>query len=153
MVSGYTATADPDTTAKALGKEMPVSPKFAREVACMIRGMKVETAQKALEEVIAKTRPVPLRRYNKRVSHKPGVGPGRYPVKAAKAILGVLNSAASNAEYKGLDVSNNLRLQGTRHPRAHAQGPRTRHRVEPGHRERRGHHPGGRVKWHQRGNS
>ena len=28
------------------------------------------------------------------------------PVKAAKAILGVLNSAASNAEYKGLDVSN-----------------------------------------------
>ena len=44
MVSGYTAVADPDTTAKALGKEMPVSPKFAREVAGMIRGMKVETA-------------------------------------------------------------------------------------------------------------
>ena len=97
MVSGYTAVADPDTTAKALGKEMPVSPKFAREVAGMIRGMKVETAQKALEDVIDKKRAV---------SHKSGVGPGRYPVKAAKAILGVLNSAASNAEYKGLDVSN-----------------------------------------------
>ena len=27
-------------------------------------------------------------------------------MKAAKAILGVLNSAAANAEYKGLDVSN-----------------------------------------------
>lgn len=106
MVSGYTATADPDTTAKALGKEMPVSPKFAREVAGMIRGMKVETAQKALEDVIDKKRAVPLKRYNKRVSHKAGVGPGRCPVKAAKAILGVLNSAASNAEYKGLDVSN-----------------------------------------------
>lgn len=106
MVSGYTATADPDTTAKALGKEMPVSPKFAREVAGMIRGMKVETARQALEDVIDKKRAVPLKRYNKRVSHKPGVGPGRYPVKAAKAILGVLNSAASNAEYKGLDVSN-----------------------------------------------
>ena len=72
----------------------------------MIRGMKVETAQKALEDVIDKKRAVPLKRYNKRVSHKSGVGPGRYPVKAAKAILGVLNSAASNAEYKGLDVSN-----------------------------------------------
>ena len=55
MVSGYTAVADPDTSAKALGREMPVSPKFAREVAGMIRGMKVETAQKALEDVIAKT--------------------------------------------------------------------------------------------------
>ncbi len=106
MVSGYTAIADPDTTAKALGKEMPVSPKFAREVAGMIRGMKVETAQKALEDVIDKKRAVPLKRYNKRVSHKAGVGPGRYPVKAAKAILGVINSAAANAEYKGLDVSN-----------------------------------------------
>lgn len=106
MVSGYTTTADPDTTAKALGKEMPVSPKFAREVAGMIRGMKVEAARQALEDVIDKKRAVPLKRYNKRVSHKPGVGPGRYPVKAAKAILGVLDSAASNAEYKGLDVSN-----------------------------------------------
>ncbi len=106
MVSGYTTTADPDTTAKALGREMPVSPKFAREVAGMIRGMKVETARQALEDVIDKKRAVPLKRYNKRVSHKPGVGPGRYPVKAAKAILGVLDSAASNAEYKGLDVSN-----------------------------------------------
>jgi large subunit ribosomal protein L22 len=104
--SGYTTVADPDTTAKALGKEMPVSPKLAREVAGMIRGMKVEVAQKALAEVIDKKRPVPLKRYNKRVSHKPGVGPGRYPVKAAKAILSVLDSAASNAEYKGLDVSN-----------------------------------------------
>ena len=106
MVSGYTTTADPDTTAKALGREMPVSPKFAREVAGMIRGMKVDTARQALEDVIDKKRAVPLKRYNKRVSHKPGVGPGRYPVKAAKAILGVLDSAVSNAEYKGLDVSN-----------------------------------------------
>lgn len=104
--SGYTAVADPDTTAKALGREMPVSPKFAREVAGMIRGMKVEAAQRALEEVIEKRRAVPLKRYNKRVSHKAGVGPGRYPVKAAKAILSVLDSAASNADYKGLDVSN-----------------------------------------------
>ena len=106
MVSGYTAVADPDTTAKALGKEMPISPKFAREVVGMIRGMKVETARQALEDVMAKKRPVPLKRYNKRVSHKAGVGPGRYPVKAATYILGVLNSAVSNAEFKGLDVSN-----------------------------------------------
>ncbi|MDD7423498.1 MAG: 50S ribosomal protein L22 [Candidatus Methanomethylophilaceae archaeon] len=101
---GYTATADPDTTAKALGREITISPKLSREVAGMIRGMKVDKAIQALEDVIALKRPVPLKRYNKRVSHKQGVGPGRYPEKAAKAILNVIQSAVANAEYKGLDV-------------------------------------------------
>lgn len=100
---GYTTVSDPDTTAKALSKEQPISPKFAREVAGLIRGMKVPEARKTLEGVIAKEVPVPLRRYNKRVSHKANVGPGRYPVKASKAILVALESAASNADYKGLD--------------------------------------------------
>ena len=101
---GYTATADPDTSAKALGREIPISPKMSREICGMIRGMKVEQAVKALEEVIDLKRAVPLKRYNKRVSHKPGVGPGRYPQKAAGEILKVIRSAMSNAEYKGLDV-------------------------------------------------
>ena len=101
---GYTRTADPDTSAKALGKELPISPKFSREICGMIRGMKVDKAIQALEEVIALKRPVPLKRYNKRVSHKQGVGPGRYPEKVAKAFLNVIQSAVANAEYKGLDV-------------------------------------------------
>lgn len=101
----YTTTSDPDTSAKAITKDQPISPKFAREVAGMIRGMKVEVAITALEQVIIKKRAVPLKRYNKRVSHKKGIGPGRYPVKASKAILEVIRSAASNAEYKGLDSS------------------------------------------------
>ncbi len=103
---GYTTIADPDTTAKARAKDQPISPKFAREVAGMIRGMKVETAMIKLEEVIAMEKAVPLKRYNKRVSHKKGVGPGRYPVKASKSILAVIQSASSNAEYKGLSPSN-----------------------------------------------
>ena len=103
---GYTTISDPDISAKARAQDQPVSPKFAREVAGMIRGLKVETAVMMLEEVMEKKRAVPLKRYNKRVSHKKGVGPGRYPVKASKAILGVGQSAMSNAEYKGLDVSN-----------------------------------------------
>lgn len=104
MFSGYTMDSDPDISAKAVGRDMPVSPKFAREVVGMIRGKKVEVAAIMLEEVMEQKRPVPLKRYNKRVSHKAGVGPGRYPVKAAKAVLSVLESAMSNAEYKGLNV-------------------------------------------------
>lgn len=103
-MAGYTTYADPDTTAKAIGKDMPISPKMSREICGMIRGMKVENAIQALEDVADIKRPVPMKRFNKRVSHKKGVGPGRYPQKAAKAILGVLESAVSNAEYKGLDA-------------------------------------------------
>ena len=103
-MKGYTAEADPDTSAKAIGKEMPISPKFTREICGMIRGMKVNNAIKTLEGVIALETPVPLKRYNKRVSHKQGVGPGRYPKKAATAVLGVIKSAVANAEYKGLNT-------------------------------------------------
>ena len=103
-MKGYTAVADPDTSAKAIGKEMPISPKFTREICGLIRGMKVNNAIKTLEGVIALETPVPLKRYNKRVSHKQGVGPGRYPKKAATAVLGVVKSAVANAEYKGLNT-------------------------------------------------
>ena len=103
-MKGYTAEADPDTSARAIGKEMPISPKFTREICGLIRGMKVPTAIKTLEGIIALETPVPLKRYNKRVSHKQGVGPGRYPKKAATAVLGVIKSAVANAEYKGLNV-------------------------------------------------
>jgi len=102
-MAGYTTRADPDTSAKAIGKDLPVSPKMSREICGMIRGMKVDVAIKVLEEVIDLKRPVPLKRFNKRVSHKPGVGPGRYPQKTAKAILGVVKDASANADYKGLD--------------------------------------------------
>jgi large subunit ribosomal protein L22 len=102
----YTTVSDPDISAKAVAKDQHISPKFAREVAGMIRGMMVETAVATLEEVIAMERPVPLKRYKKRVSHKKGVGPGRYPVKVSEAVLAVIKSAMSNAEYKGLDASN-----------------------------------------------
>ena len=103
-MKGYTAVADPDTSAKAIGKEMPISPKFTREICGLIRGMKVNNAIKTLEGIIALETPVPLKRYNKRVSHKQGVGPGRYPKKAATAVLGVVKSAVANAEYKGLNT-------------------------------------------------
>ncbi|HOE52794.1 MAG TPA: 50S ribosomal protein L22 [Methanomassiliicoccales archaeon] len=103
---GYTAQADPDTTSRAIAKELPISPKFSREICRMVRGKKVDDAIRMLEEVVELRRPVPIRRYNYGVAHKPGIGPGRYPTKAAAAIIKVLESAKSNAEYKGLDTDN-----------------------------------------------
>lgn len=103
---GYTQETDPEKTSKAMGKELSVSPKHCREVLKMLRGMKVEKAKEYLEGVIDKTVPVPYSRYKKYLRPKPKVGPARYPVNAAKAILKVIESAKANAEYKGLDADN-----------------------------------------------
>ncbi|HDP97430.1 MAG TPA: 50S ribosomal protein L22 [Euryarchaeota archaeon] len=103
---GYTQKSDPETTAKAYGKEIRVSPKHCEEVSRNIRGRKVEDAKVYLRGVIALKTPVKYRRYIKFLSHKSGAGPGRYPVKAASEILRVIEYAQHNAEYKGLDSDN-----------------------------------------------
>jgi len=107
---GYTVETDPDTTSKAIGKELPISPKHSREICRMLRGMEVQRAVETLNKVIDMTLPVPMGRYKKRVSHKKGVGPARYPQKAAKAILRVIEGAMSNAEYKGL-AADSMRIK------------------------------------------
>jgi len=105
---GYSMTElDPDRTVKASGRELRVSPKQAREVCRTIKGMKLDQAKEYLQQVILKKKPVPFRRYKKKVGHRHGIEKayaGRYPVKASQKILRVLESAEVNAEYKGLDV-------------------------------------------------
>jgi large subunit ribosomal protein L22 len=103
---GYTHEADPETTSKAIGKEIGVSPKHCREVCKMLPGMKVDDAKKYLNGVIELKTPVPYSRFKMFLNPKPKVGPARYPKNAAKAILRVLESALSNAEYKGLEADN-----------------------------------------------
>jgi len=103
---GYTQESDPEKTSKAIGVEFSVSPKHCREVCKMLVGMKVEDAKKYLKDVADLKRPVPYTRFKYFLNPKPKVGPGRYPKKAALAILKVLESAQSNAEYKGLESDN-----------------------------------------------
>ena len=105
---GYSITdMDIEKTAKASGRELRVSHKHAREVCKTIKGMKLNQAKDYLKQVILKKKPVPFRRYNKKVGHRRGLEnacAGRYPVKAATEILNVLEGAEANAEYKGLDL-------------------------------------------------
>jgi len=100
--------ADETKAAKAMGYEMPISFKHAVEICRELRGKKLEEAKKILEDVIALRRPIPFKRYKKKVAHKSGLHKwyaGRYPQKAAKYILKVLKNLEANAIYKGLDVS------------------------------------------------
>jgi large subunit ribosomal protein L22 len=104
MAKHYSMETDEETTAKALGYELSMSPKDSYEVCKAIRGMKLMAAKKYLEEVLAHKKAIPFTRYNGKIHHRVGkMGPGGYPEKAVGYILKVLKNAENNAEYKGLD--------------------------------------------------
>lgn len=91
--------------AVARGAGLPISTKASVEICSAIRGKNVQKAKRYLENVIAMKDAVPYKRYNKNVPHQKGIGPGRFPVKAAGQILKVLKSAESNAKNKGFNTN------------------------------------------------
>jgi len=100
----YSKEMDPEVTSKAMLYEAHISPKHAREICNYIKGKNVTKAKMYLEDVIALKTAVPFKRFNRDVGHKKGkIGPGRYPQKVASEILKLIESAESNAEYKGLE--------------------------------------------------
>ncbi|MGB0653289.1 MAG: 50S ribosomal protein L22 [Thermoplasmatota archaeon] len=105
MTTKYSMTSDPATTARAYGKDLPVSPKSGRNVALAIKGMPVGRAKQFLGEVADLKTPVPFRVRKRKIAHRrgKGFGPGKYPKKVAQHFLKVLESAEANAEYKGLE--------------------------------------------------
>jgi large subunit ribosomal protein L22 len=117
---GYSITdIDIEKTAKVSGREIRVSPKHAREVCKTIKGMKLNQAKDYLKQVILKKKPVPFRRYNKKVGHRHGLEnafAGRYPVNAAQQVLKLLEGAEANAENKGLDMENLRIIHASAYP-------------------------------------
>ena len=98
---------NPEKIAKASGRELKVSHKAAREICRAIKGMMLNDAKQYLRDVIAKKKAVPYTRYTKKLPHRHGLVKtfaGRYPTKASRQILNVLESAQSNGENKGLDI-------------------------------------------------
>lgn len=120
-------------TAIASGRDLRVSYKDTVEVLDAIRGRKLEEAKRILEDVIAMRRPVPYRRFHGKVGHRKGMGPGRFPVKAAKAVLRVLENAEANAEFKGLDTSRLWVVHAAAHkgPKIRSYMPRAFGRATP----------------------
>ncbi len=94
---------DDRVCAKAMGKELHISPKDSQEICKEIKGMKLEKAQEYLKAVARKDKPVPYSRHGKKRAHRKGnMDSGAFPVKAARAVLDVLENVEANAEYKGL---------------------------------------------------
>jgi len=90
--------------AKASGRFLGISMKKAVEVCNSLRGKSLNSGLRLLDDVIAEKIPIAYRRYNRGgTGHKPGMGPGRYPIKTCIEIRTILKSAEANAEQKGLD--------------------------------------------------
>jgi large subunit ribosomal protein L22 len=69
--------------------------------------MMLANAKEYLRDVINRKQAVPFRRYKKKAGHRHGLEKsyaGRYPIKAAKKVLNVIEGAEANAENRGLDV-------------------------------------------------
>ena len=98
---------DPLLHIRASGREVDVSPKTAREVCEVIKGMFLTEAKEYLESVKEKKMSVPFRRFKKGSAHRSetnGFHAGGYPVKAATKVLEVLSNLEANAEFKGRDL-------------------------------------------------
>ena len=106
-MKGYAIKEVPERSAIARVKEADVSMKDSVNIAHYLRGKPLVQAKEILEGVVKKVRPVPYFRYLDSVSHRKGkVGPGRFPVRAAKAFQELLNNVEANAEFKSLDTEN-----------------------------------------------
>jgi large subunit ribosomal protein L22 len=101
---------DETRVAKAVARDLHVSPKRVYMVVRAIKGMRLKDAQELLERVIAKKEALPIYRYTGKQAHRRGVPEkwkvpaGKYPVKAAKLVLDLLRNVENNAEQKDLDT-------------------------------------------------
>ncbi|OPX62091.1 MULTISPECIES: 50S ribosomal protein L22 [unclassified Methanoregula] len=106
----YSQNVKGDTVAKAKANELNMSPKHSIEIAGFIRHKRVNDAIAYLNDVVKLRKAVPFRYFNRNVAHKRGLpgnwDAGRYPVKASKEYIRILESVKKNAEYLGLDAEN-----------------------------------------------
>ncbi len=98
---------DPDRTVRCAGRELKISPKAAVEICKKITGMNVKEAKAILEQVASMKTAIPFRRHKKAIGHRrlqEKWYTGRFPVKAAKTVLKLLDQLEANAEYKGFNL-------------------------------------------------
>ena len=97
--------------AKAILSNQPISLKYSIEISREIRGKPLNKAVKFLLDVLEMKRHVPIRRFRAEMAHRKGraisfTKTGKYPLRASKVFLGLLDQVKANADYKGLDAEN-----------------------------------------------
>ena len=80
-------TTTPEQQALAKSMNVPISTKHSVEISNHLRYKTTSYAKQFLTEVVALRSAVPCKRFINDLGHKPGIGPGRYPKKAAAEFL------------------------------------------------------------------
>ena len=109
MGISYSVDVDPENTAKAMLRERHMSHKHSKEIAKELKGKTASDAVSYLESVIEGDRSVPFKSHNSGVGHRndiDGWDAGRYPEKASKAFLDLLENGINNADHQGFDGEN-----------------------------------------------
>jgi len=106
-------------------KDVTISTKMSVELCGYIKNKKLKDAQKFLDRLVNMKSALPIKRFRRDLSHKKGMGAGRYPIKVGKEFLNLLNSVQKNAENKGLNTDN-LIISYAKADRAEARHRSTR---------------------------
>lgn len=98
---------DKEKMARVVGRDLPISTKQSIEICSFIRGKSLAKAKEDMENTIAMKKPVPFKKFTEGAGHKKGkIAAGKFPVKASKEVLSLLNSLEANAQQKGLSTGN-----------------------------------------------
>ncbi|RCU48088.1 50S ribosomal protein L22 [Haloplanus salinus] len=123
MGINYSVEADPETTAKAMLRERPISIKHSKAIARQIKGLTVADAEEYLHDVIDEKQSVPFKQHNSGVGHRSdidGWDAGRYPEKASEDFLKLIENARNNADEQGFEGE----AMTIKHVAAHKVGER-----------------------------
>lgn len=129
MGISYSVDVDPETTAKAMLRERHISKKHSVAICRQIKGKTVAQAREYLEAVIEGEQSVPFKRHNSGVGHRSdieGWDAGRYPEKASKAFLDLLENGANNADEQGFEADEMTIEHVAAHKVGEAQGRKPR---------------------------
>ena len=91
--------------ARAIGMTLPISFKQSVEICRFITNKSVNDAKKILHNVTEEKLAIPFKKFNFDLGHKKNIGPGRYPEKASKEIIKLIENVEANAQFKGLNTS------------------------------------------------
>lgn len=112
---------NPEHEAKASALSLPISTKHSIEICNLLRNKTIEKSKSILQQVIDKKIPVPFKK-SKNIPHRRGnLASGRFPIKASKHILKVLESVEANAKQKNLASPLKIKYISAN------QGPATHH--------------------------
>jgi len=113
-----------------------MSHKHSKAIAREIKGKTAGEAVEYLEAVVEGDQPVPFRQHNSGVGHRKNIDgwdAGRFPNKASKAFLDLLENAIGNADHQGFDGESMEVMHVAAHKVGETQGrqPRAMGRASP----------------------